>query len=146
MKMLELQDYLTLLNDALRRNETIILGCNCSIRYSGRAESMLEDGDRVIIIKADKTLLIHQPTGNSPINYMKANTSHSLAVQDRTLTLKSRNLALKENMDIEINKLYFYNSQKMEDGRSIVIAGTEADMARMLYENPEMVEQGFKPV
>ncbi|MBW3001639.1 endonuclease NucS [Candidatus Woesearchaeota archaeon] len=144
--MLEQQDYVTLLNDALRRNETVIIACNCSIRYSGRAESLLEDGDRVIIIKADNTLLVHQPSGNNPINYMKQNTTHTLVLTDKKMTLQSRNLALKENMDITINKMYFFNSQKLEDGRSIVISGTEADMAKMLYENPEMIEKGFAPV
>lgn len=144
--MWEKKEYVTLLNDALRRNETIIFGCNCSIRYSGRAESFLEDGDRIIIIKADNTLLVHQPSGNNPINYMKANTSHALSLEENTLILKSRNLGLKENMDITINRIHFFNSHKLEDGRSIVIAGTEADMAKMLYNNPEMIEKGFKPV
>lgn len=144
--MWEKKEYVTLLNDALRRNETIIFGCNCSIRYSGRAESFLEDGDRIIIIKADNTLLVHQPSGNNPINYMKANTSHALSLEENNLVLKSRNLGLKENMDITINKIHFFNSHKLEDGRSIVIAGTEADMAKMLYNNPDMIEKGFKPV
>ena len=144
--MLEIKDYATLLNDALRRNETIVISCNCSIRYSGRAESNLEDGDRLVIIKADNALLVHQPTGNNPVNYMKPNTNHSLAVEKGKLLLKSRNLALKENMDIMINHIHFFNSQKLEDGRAIVISGTEADMADMLYKNPEMIEKGFKPV
>lgn len=144
--MLEPKDYVTLLNDALKRNETIAFSCNCSIRYSGRAESLLEAGDRIIIIKGDNTLLVHQPSGNNPINYMKANTSHKLIIQDGNLFLKSRNVLLKENMDIKINHVYFFNSYKLADGRSIVISGTEADMARMLYKNPEMIEKGFKPV
>ncbi|MBW3005035.1 endonuclease NucS [Candidatus Woesearchaeota archaeon] len=144
--MLEQQDYVTLLNDALRRNEMVIIACNCSIRYSGRAESLLEDGDRVIIIKADNTLLVHQPSGNNPINYMKQNTTHNLVLTDNKMILQSRNLALKENMDITINKMYFFNSQRLEDGRSIVISGTEADMANMLYKNPELIEKGFVPV
>jgi len=144
--MLEQKDYVTLLNDALRRNEMVIIACNCSIRYSGRAESLLEDGDRVVIIKADNTLLVHQPFGNNPVNYMKQNTSHNLVIKDTNLILQSRNLALKENMDIKINKMYFFNSQKLDDGRSIVISGTEADMADMLYKNPEMIEKGFNPV
>ena len=144
--MLEQNDYVTLLNDALRRNETVVISCNCSIRYSGRAESILKSGDRLVIIKADNALLVHQPTGNNPVNYMKPNTSHNLAVEKGKLILKSRNLALKENMDIEINRIHFFNSQKLEDGKSIVISGTEADMANMLYENPEMIEKGFNPV
>ena len=111
--MLEPKDYVTLLNDALKRNETIAFSCNCSIRYSGRAESLLEDGDRIVIIKGDNTLLVHQPSGNAPINYMKANTSHKLIVEEGSMMLKSNNVLLKENMDIKINKIYFFNSYKL---------------------------------
>jgi hypothetical protein len=77
---------------------------------------------------------------------MKQNTTHTLVLTDKKMILQSRNLALKENMDITINKMYFFNSQRLEDGRSIVISGTEADMAKMLYDNPEMIEKGFAPV
>ena len=144
--MWDLQEYCTLLNDALNRNETIVFGCHCSIRYSGRAESLLEHGDRIILIKSDMAMLVHQPSGNAPINYMKPDTSHKLIVENGKLVLQPRNLILKENMDIQIERVYFFNSHKLEDGRSIVISGTEEDMARMLYNNPEMIEKGFKPV
>jgi RecB family endonuclease NucS len=143
---MEKEDYVVLLNDALRRNETVVFGCNCRIKYSGRAESILEDGDRIIVIKSDNTLLVHQPSGNNPINYMKANTAHNLVIEDSFLMLKSRNVLQKENMEIKINQIHFFNSHKLQDGRTIVISGTEADMANMLYKNPEMIEKGFTPV
>jgi len=144
--MWDLQEYCTLLNDSLNRNETVVFACKCTIRYSGRAESVLEAGDRVIIIKSDKALLVHQPAGNNPINYMKPNTSHSLSVQEKKLILKSNNLLLKESMDITIDRMFFFNSHKLEDTQSIIIAGTEEDMSKMLYENPEMIEKGFVAV
>lgn len=141
--MWDLQEYCTLLNDALNRGETVVFGCRCSIRYSGRAESFLELGDRIIIIKADKTLLVHQPSGNNAINYMKSNTTHSLSVQEKKLILKSANLLLKESMDVTIERMHFFNSHKLEDSQSIVVAGTEEDMSKMLYENPQLIEAGF---
>ncbi len=144
--MWDLQEYCTLLNDALNRSETVVFGCKCSIRYSGRAESFLEAGDRIIIIKADKTLLVHQPAGNNAINYMKSNTSHSLSVDGKKLVLKSANLLLKESMDITIERMHFFNSHKLEDSQSIVVAGTEEDMSKMLYENPQLIEAGFTAV
>ncbi len=91
---MEKEDYVILLNDALKRNETIVFGCHCSIRYSGRAESLLEHGDRIIVIKSDNTLLVHQPSGNAPINYMKPDTSHKLVIENSKLVLQSRNLIL----------------------------------------------------
>ncbi|MBS3132897.1 DUF91 domain-containing protein [Candidatus Woesearchaeota archaeon] len=65
-------------NEALKNGKSVVLGCNCSVNYSGRAESFLADGDRIIIIKSDKTLLIHQPHGSNPVNYMKEGSSHKL--------------------------------------------------------------------
>lgn len=140
------QEYCNLVNDALTRNETIILGGNCSVRYSGRAESFLDRGDRIILIKNDKTLIVHQPTGTAPINYMKPNSSHNLSIENSKLILKSQNLLLKECIDIIFNKIYFFNSYKLEDGETIVISGTEDDMAKMIIESPETIEEGFKPV
>jgi len=143
---MKLKDYSTLLSDALGRNETIVLGCKCSIRYSGRAESFLGGGDRVIMIKSDKAILVHQPTGNAPINYMKPQSTHTVVFENGELLLKSKNLPLKEFLDISIAKIHFFNSHKLEDSQTILIAGTEEDMSNMLYENPELIEEGFKPV
>ncbi len=143
---MNLQDYATLITDALSRNETLVIGCTCSIRYSGRAESVLGRGDRIILIKNDKAILVHQPTGNAPINYMKPETSHSVVVEGNHLLLKSKNLAFKEFLDIQLDRIHFYNSQKLEDSQTIVVSGTEEDMSNMLYEHPEMIETGFKPV
>jgi hypothetical protein len=140
------EDYCTLLNDALVRNETIVFSCTCTIRYSGRAESYLPKGDRVIIIKSDNALLVHQPTGNAPINYMKPNTTHAMRCENGQLTLKCQNLLQKEKMEITIDKIHFFNSEKLEDGQIIRVSGTEDDMSDMIYNNPEMIEEGFKPV
>ena len=133
-----------LINNALSKNETIIIGCHCKVKYSGRAESFLDYGDRIILIKSDNALLIHQPQGNAPVNYMKPNTHHEASVKENNLILKSSNLALKEYMDIFIKDLHFINSHKLEDGHSIVLSGTEKDMSDMIYANPELIEPGFK--
>ncbi len=145
--MLELKDYCHLFKDALNRNETIILSCCCRVRYSGRAESLLDTGDRIILVKSDKALLVHQPTGNAPTNYMKPNSEHSLVISDEgKLLLKSKNLEIKEFMDIEIDRIYFFNAHKLEDSQTITVSGTEEDMSQMIYEDPSVVEKGLKPV
>jgi len=131
---------------ALEKNHSIVLGCHCTISYSGRAESYLPEGDRVIIIKADKAVIVHQPTGNNPINYMKPGCSFRLTEEDSRTTLRCQNLALKEYLDISILQVHFLNSHFLEDGRSILIKGTEKDMADMLYHNPGMIEKDFMPV
>ncbi len=144
--MFQLGEYIPLLNDALKRNETVVFGCTCAIRYSGRAESLLGEGDRIILIKADNALLVHQPTGNAPINYMKPGTGYTAKYEDNKLVLKATNILEKENMEITIYRVHFFNAHKLQDGQTILVAGTEEDMSNMLYKNPELIEQGFTPV
>ncbi len=132
--------------EALDRSQTIVIFANCSVKYSGRAESFLPDGDRIIVIKSDKTLLVHQPFGSTPVNYMKESTIHKLVQSKGQLILKSSNLLLKEYMDILLNKVHSFNFHDMEDTAKIQLVGSEKDMSEMIYNNPGLIEKGFKPV
>ncbi len=133
-------------NDALNRSSVIILSCLCEIHYSGRAESFLGSGDRIIIIKVDKTLLIHQPTGSNPINYMKEGTSYNLSREEGKLVLHCSNIAQKEYMDIFISKVHSFQQLQMEDAAKIQLVGSERDMSDMIYDNPALIEPGFRPL
>ncbi|MBS3176548.1 endonuclease NucS [Candidatus Woesearchaeota archaeon] len=144
--MLELADYASLLQNALKKNEFNVFGCRCSIIYSGRAESYLPPGDRIVIIKSDNSLLVHQPEGNNPVNYMKPGSSHYISFDDGKYFLRSQNLIHREYMDIEIHEIYFFESKHLEDGQKIILTGTEKDMAKMLFDNPSLIESGFKPL
>jgi len=131
---------------AIKKNATVVIGANCCIEYSGRAESFLPDGERVIMIKEDNTLLVHQPSGNNPVNYMKPGTSYRTAIEDGKLVINCANQALKEYMIISISSLVFFVSQKLNDGESILLRGNEKDFSDELYKNPELLEDGFCPL
>lgn len=143
---MEIQTLAWKLEDSLKRGEMIILACHCTVEYSGRAESYLSEGDRVIMIKSDSTLVVHQPNGSNPINYMKSGSSHHIEMTDEGVYLRSQNLATKEYLDIRIFRVYFFDYHAMEDTKSIELAGTEKDMADMIFKNPEMIEKGFTPL
>jgi RecB family endonuclease NucS len=144
--MLKLEDYSMLLDNAIKKNQSIVFGCRCDINYSGRAESFLSEGDRIIIIKEDNALIIHQPTGNNPVNYMKPGSAHSVMFEEGSCWMSSRNMTTKEFMKINISRIYFFQSYKMQDGQAIELKGTEKDMADMIMKNPSIIEKGFKPL
>jgi len=47
------------------------------------------------------------------VNYMKEGTSHDMFVDDKNnLVIKSRNLPLKEYMDIMLNQVHFMEARE----------------------------------
>lgn len=143
---MEKSEFLKAFQSAMDANALIAFAANCTISYSGRAESFLAQGDRLIVIKPDKTLLVHQPSGSNPINYMKEGTQHLLSWEGSNLLLHSRNRGLKEQMRIVLLRVHFADSHLLEDREKLVLTGTEKDMAEMLYRNPELIEKGFVPL
>ena len=111
------------ISKALSRGETIVFGADCEVVYSGRAETYLPRGERLIIIKADKTLLIHQPEGSNPVNYMKENSSHKLIQKEGKWILKSQNSALQEFIDLQLHNVHFVSSHKLNDGQKMQLSG-----------------------
>ena len=95
---------------ALQGQDTIIIGANCTVEYDGRAEAYLPKGDRVIIIKPDKNLLVHQPTGTAPVNYMKTGTEHNIYYENKELYLKSKH-STKRRDDNKITPSIFLTNK-----------------------------------
>lgn len=144
--MVDMQHFLFQMEAALAKNETLVMGCSCEITYSGRAEAFLPTGDRLIIIKSDKALLVHQPTGNAPVNYMKPESSHCVVQQDGGVWLKSQNLPLKEYLDVLIHEIHFVSSYPLQDGQKLELVGSEKDMSEMIYKNPSLIDPDFRSV
>ena len=84
-----MQDFILNLNQALNKGDIIVFSSRCEINYSGRAKSYLPEGDRLFIIKPDKTLIIHQPEGSAPVNYMKNKTEYNVFEENGDIWIKS---------------------------------------------------------
>ncbi|MEM1923446.1 MAG: endonuclease NucS, partial [Nitrososphaerota archaeon] len=46
----------------------VVLG-EMEVVYEGRSLSWLGKGERLVIIKQDKSVLVHRPTGYEPVNW-----------------------------------------------------------------------------
>ncbi len=136
-----MEDRVSLLQGALQRNETIVLAAACMVEYSGRAETRLPPGDRIILIKPDKTILIHQPQGSTPVNWMKE-SQISVEKDDDRCILRCR--GPKEFLDIHLHSIHFMNAAKLSDGQKLQLTGHEKDMAAMIAANPDVIEEGLR--
>ncbi|PIN99826.1 endonuclease NucS [archaeon CG10_big_fil_rev_8_21_14_0_10_43_11] len=125
----------TLFLRALKKGHSISMHCTCRVEYKGRAVSTLETGDRLVIIKPDKTVIIHQPAGRNPVNWMPV---HSHITLDENI-IRVESVNPREFMTIHLEKVLVFLSSPLTDGASLVQAGSEADMANMIYQNPHVL-------
>ena len=102
--------------ESIAKKEFITFFCKCKIVYSGRAEAELGKGDRLVSVKQDGTIFVHQPEGGNPINYMKAGGRVELIKKDYGVLFKAHNSTTKEYLELEISRVYNFMSKKLEDG------------------------------
>ncbi|MBR9700333.1 DUF91 domain-containing protein [Candidatus Woesearchaeota archaeon] len=138
---MDVKVFAKLVGKSLLKNETVVAFMKCNVSYSGRAESVLGEGDRMIVIKSDNTVLVHQPEGNNPVNYMKPGSE--ITFEDNILHVF--NAKEKAWLDVEMLEVYDVAKKKLEDGQKLDLAGNEKDMSDFLRDNPHKISSDFKP-
>ena len=147
-----LDSFVKKITSALNKGEFISFSCNCAVSYSGRAESYLDFGDRFIIIKQDRGILIHQPIGGMPINYLRppANIEFSIDSFDGDDFVLLHATSKSDEIFVQIRVVYDFLARRLEDGVKQMLSGTEAEMSDMLRDNPEILSNAlnkeFKPL
>ena len=86
---------------SVRNRKTVILIAKCNIKYNGRAISKIDWGERIILIKEDKTILIHRKFGSEPINWQPAEGYIEIE-KSNIIQINAFRLKPKENLLIEI--------------------------------------------
>lgn len=141
---MESSDFLDLFERGVAAHQLVVFFCRCTIKYSGRAEAYLGEGDRLIVIKEDAALLIHQPINGNPINYLKPGAQITLQKFDGHLLLSAK--SGKDFLDVEIFRVYDVMTKKLEDGQKQLLAGNEADMSDMIKDTPSLISDDFVPL
>ncbi len=136
------------LEEELKKGNTIILIGNCKVDYDGRINSHLELGERIVIIKNDRSVVVHKPKGVMPINYMKEKSlvEFEYKEEEKVFLLKVHSIKNKESMIVEFYNIKHYHSLPLFDERTIELEGTEKDMSDMIMEKPELISKDFKPL
>ncbi len=141
----DIQESFDLLNKALSKRALIILvGCS-RVYYEGRAKSRLDWGDRTIIIKQDGSFLIHQHHNLEPVNWQPPKSKFTAEIKDDKILLRGSRRNPPETLQVEICRTYMASYFKGEDTKSLELVGYEADMGDMIFHNPQIIEEGFRP-
>jgi RecB family endonuclease NucS len=122
----------------------LILIGKCMVDYRGRARSLLDWGERIILIKQDGTVLVHQPVMREPINWQPAESITEFKVTENQFILHSRHIRPPEKMKIIFRDLKLITTTSLKDQAKMVIAGMETDVVNQIIENPNIIEEGLR--
>ncbi|VVB53047.1 Endonuclease NucS [uncultured archaeon] len=131
--------------DADERN-AVILVANCRIEYWGRSRSVVDDGDRIIILKPDNTIIVHSLTGFKPLNWMSPPSDLAATVEDGNLQIFiQKTTTPHEEMKIKIKEIQDYRSfSNLTDPSKQKLTHTEKDMRDYLAKNPQEIDPNFR--
>ncbi len=141
-----LEEARQVIEQALRDNHTLVLVGSCSVNYDGRAGSILPEGERVIIIKPDGTLLVHQKERRDPVNWNPPGCKAKAHLSRKGLEIVSTRDKPKEVLSAIFRDVKLVASFELIDEAKLCLVGTEDDLVENAYRNPEMIEEGFKPI
>ena len=124
----------------------MIMIANCEVFYEGRSKSYLEPGERIIVIKKDKALLIHRPDGYKPVNWQPSQTELTLENRDDDVYLIGIRRKPHEKLLIKLIDIYFALSAKLVDIGEFSMYLTEKEMQMILLKNLSVIEEELRPI
>jgi RecB family endonuclease NucS len=122
----------------------LMLVGDCMIDYRGRARSFLDWGERVIMIKQDGTVLVHQPVMREPVNWQPTGSKTDFKAKDDQLILRSHHNKPPEKMKITFRNVQLVSVNALKDNAKLVISGMELDVVNEIISNPNIVEEGLR--
>jgi RecB family endonuclease NucS len=135
-----------LIEKAFAERRTLIVVGNCHVHYAGRANSKLEPGERLLIIKSDGSLLVHRPIGYEPVNWQPAGSVFHVQIKDNELEVHGIRQKPRESVRVAFDRIFMVSALNLSDSGDFLLHASEDDMHRAILLKPELLEDGFKPI
>ena len=121
-----------------------LIVARCSVEYSGRLSARLPEALRLVMLKADGSVLVHADAGGyKPLNWMTPPT----VVEEEPSRIVVRKLKGEDRLDIELVEVLSDVEHLMDfDAANLEKDGVEADLQVLLADAPEWCGEGFRLV
>jgi len=135
----------TTAKEAFTQHRTLIVVGRCWVHYVGRATSRLEKGERILIVKADGSVLIHRSVGYEPVNWMPGGSViFRVRTKDGTLEIRAVRRKPPESVTVFFDQISMVYSSRLMDSATFSLHASEEDMQKALLLKPELLEEGLK--
>jgi RecB family endonuclease NucS len=122
-----------------------LIVARCEVRYSGRLSAVLPEALRLLVLKADGSVLVHADTGGyKPLNWMTPPT----VVEEGDGRIVVRKFAGKteDRLDIRIARVITDVTHDMDEGGDLEKDGVERHLQEALADAPQVCGEGFRLV
>ena len=121
-----------------------LIVARCEVRYSGRLEARLPEALRLLMLKADGSVLVHADAGGyKPLNWMTPPT----VVEEEPGRIVVRKLKGEDRLEIDVVEVLSDVAHDMPDSAvDLEKDGVEAHLQKALAGAPEWCGEGFRLV
>ncbi len=130
----------------LRGREVVVVAGSMEVFYEGRASSYLGEGERLLIIKGDGSVLIHRPHGYEPVNWQPPGSKIDVKIDGDKLLIEARRVSPREVLRIIFHRVLDVRLYRLVDEAEFAMHATEEEMKRAILMEPSLIEDGFKPM
>jgi len=143
--MLSFEKTAEILDDGIKSKKMISIVGSCYVEYWGRAASKLPKGKRMLLIKGDNSIAVHQNRLLRPTNYMM-NAFISWENLENTFILNAKKSNPKESIKIIFYEIEAVHSFEMNCSNDLRLFGSEKDLSNQLMQDLSFLEEGLKPI
>jgi RecB family endonuclease NucS len=123
-----------------------LIVARCEVEYSGRLSARLPEALRLILVKADGSVMVHADTGGyKPLNWMTPPT----AIDESEGRIVVRKVKGEDALDIRLHEVLsdvVHDMGEPESTGGLVKDGVERDLQELLAGQPEWCGEGFRLV
>src|ERR1700737_3237734 len=104
-----------------------LIVARCEVRYTGRLDAFLPDALRLIIVKADGSVLVHADSGGyKPLNWMTPPTT--IAEDGETVVVRKRQGRSEDRLEIRLLEVLSDVEHDMGEAAGLEKDGVERDL------------------
>lgn len=113
------------------------------VTYVGRAASLADAGDYLVLLKPDGSLQVHDARGVKPVNWQPQVDRLDAHVDEGQAVLTAERRMPEEFVRIVFHAPQLVQALELRRDAGFVLSGSEADMQRALASAPELIEDGL---
>ena len=142
----KLAEAASIIEKAIAQRRTLIIAGKCHVRYTGRAKSTLEPGERILIIKEDGSILVHRPVGYEPVNWQPPGSIFHVQIKADSIEVHAVRQKPRESVRVNFEEVFMVSALSLLDSGEFSLHASEQEMHKAILLKPSLLEEGFQPI